>query len=53
LACRPAQWADPRLLAERIRSGALAGVHSSEVVTDLAEHLIARLNARTAAESDT
>ncbi|MEH1130312.1 DUF6236 family protein [Micromonospora sp. CPCC 206061] len=36
----PAYWADPRLLTERIRSGALAGVHSSEVAPSLAEHLI-------------
>ncbi|HKT02744.1 MAG TPA: DUF6236 family protein [Rugosimonospora sp.] len=36
----PAQWSDPRLLAERIRSGALAGVHASEVDYALAEKLI-------------
>ncbi|MGC4890492.1 DUF6236 family protein [Micromonospora sp. DT227] len=36
----PAQWAHPQRLVERIQSGALAGVHSSEVLPNLAEDLI-------------
>ncbi|MEV4757821.1 DUF6236 family protein [Micromonospora sp. NPDC049559] len=36
----PAQWADPQGLAERIRAGALADVHASELASHLAEHMI-------------